>query len=441
MNIFEKYEELAVKVECKGISGSGCLFQPYTKEFTYVLTAKHCLEGYGEYKQEYNQEDIVIKRYIGNDEQDSLKVIDFYEHDKLDLVVILVEYTPIRTTTLISVPSINSSLGIYGYPHILKTKMREETRQRLPSKITYMSKDIIEFSPEMSIDSYDQDAAANIRGFSGAGLYIEHFDNLFLVGIFTDLKEKGGAFNCLQALKISNVNDILKDKGLPELFPGDLLSFETYIETAFNRIEGMTKKFLQKSATNLLDLNPKILIDNLKHKIFLPYNDSYEMEMVNRNLWEGWITLLTYLYLDTSNIPSPHNFRLIREKNDSLQNIRMFFSNEATLSECVMNLYYEVYHDLNKNDLIVINMNGKTPPRKSYNQTKIKNKVLKQIDKARLYEKEIDIDDPDYHKGIECIHIDLFLDEFSRFDDDLESPSEIKQEVKRSIAGVFNDVP
>ena len=440
MNIFEKYEELAVRVECNGISGSGCLFQPYTKDFLYVLSAKHCLEGYGDNKKPYTMKDIVIKRFNGNDEQNLLKVIDFYEHDKLDLVVILVEYFPLLTPTLISIPSLNSSLGIYGYPHILNTKMSEEKRQRLSSKITYISKEIIEFTPEMSMDSYDQDAAANIRGFSGAGLYVEHFDNLFLVGIFTDLKVKGGTYNCLQALKISNVNDILKEKGLPELFPGDLLSFENYIETAFNRIEGLTKQFLKKSAKNLLDLNPKILVDNLRHKIFLPYNESYEMEIINSNLWEGWITLLTYLYLDTNNIPNMNDFRLVREKDETLQNIKMFFSNEATLSECVMNLYYEVYHDLNKNDLIVINMNGKTPPRKSYNQAKIKNKILKQIDRAKLYERDIDIDDPDYHKGIECIHIDLFLDEFYKLDD-LESPSEIQKEVKRSITEVFNNVP
>ena len=45
MDINEKYEQLAVKVKCNGLEGSGCLFQPDSDTFTYVLTAKHCLEG------------------------------------------------------------------------------------------------------------------------------------------------------------------------------------------------------------------------------------------------------------------------------------------------------------------------------------------------------------------------------------------------------------
>lgn len=440
MDIFQKYEDLAVKIECNGIEGSGCLFQPFTTEYTYVLTAKHCLEGYGDLKQEYCKDDIVIRRFTGDSIHKALEVIDYYEHEELDLAVILVEYITPLTETLISIPSVNSSLGIYGYPHILSKRMEEETRQRLPSKITFISKKHINFSPEMNIESYDKTAAANIRGFSGAGLYIEHKNNLFLIGIFTELKEDGGAYNGLQAIKIFAVNEILTQKGLPELFPGSLLSFETYIETAFNRNEGLLKSVLKEHAGHLSDINPKILIDSLKKKLFLPYKDSYEMELLNKNLWEGWISLLTYLYIETDSIPATGKFKVSRKKDDAIQNIKMYFSNDSTMSECVMNLYYEIYDDLNKKDLVVINMDGKTPPRTSYNQANIKNKVLKQIDKVRLYEKRVNIDDPDYHKEIECIHIDLFLTSFSDFDH-LESPSKIKKEIKRSVAEVFNNVP
>lgn len=44
----DNYSQMAVRIQVGGTKpslGSGCLFQPHSDEYSYVLTAKHCLIG------------------------------------------------------------------------------------------------------------------------------------------------------------------------------------------------------------------------------------------------------------------------------------------------------------------------------------------------------------------------------------------------------------
>ncbi|MEF7658505.1 ABC-three component system protein [Bacillus thuringiensis] len=444
MSTYSKYEQLAVKIHCLKFNGSGCLFQPFTTEYSYVITAKHCLEGTDDIPQCFSANDIKI--FTDKDGTiGQIKVLDYYLHNQLDLAVITVEYVDGLPSTLVTIPKENQVVGVYGFPNILKNDIESNIsghRLKCTLNFLYPNKNIIEFTPDSDVGNIINTINETIVGFSGSGIFYEKNDNLYLTGIFTELKEENGAFNSLLGHDISAVNQILSNNHLPLLIPEDLLNFEKYIETAFESNEGFIKPVLKKNARSLLDLQPHNIVTSYNEKLYLPYNAFIEEELLNLKLWEGWLSLLTYYYMDTNILPTKSNFNLVRNRDGYDHYIRMYFTAFKRLSNCIMDLFVNNYDELGKNDVIVINTQDGSPGTKSCNKDKTK-RVLRQIDRGdreKLIEKGIEIDNPEHLKGIEFIHIDLFKDKFA-IHDELEEPSELEDKLKESIKEVFNNVP
>jgi hypothetical protein len=443
VDIYTKYQQLAVKVCCIDSKGSGCLFQPFTSEYSYVITAKHCLEGTDETPQCFVEDDIKISLYK-NGSITELTVLNYYLHHENDLAVIKVQYVEGIPSTLITIPRDNQKIGLYGFPNILNDSDTTLRGHHLKSSINFIYREqhLIEFTPESHVSNIINSIGETVMGLSGSGMYFESNNNLFLIGIFTELKQEDGAFNSLSGYDLKPINDILLDNDLPLLIPEELINFERYIETAFDSNEGIIKPVLKRNAQSLMDLQPKHIVDSFNEKLYLPYNSFIEQELLNPKLWEGWASLLTYYYMDTTNLPHRENFRLIRNGNGNDHNIRMFFTEYKRLSKCIMNLFVNSYDDLEKNDLIVINTKDSNPPTKSFNSEKAQG-VLRKIDSGdrdKLIERGIEIDNPEHLKNVQFIHIDLFAEKFSAYDE-IRSPSKLEEMLKGSIKEVFNNVP
>lgn len=436
MDILDKYKHLSVKIKCLDFNGSGCIFQPFSTEYTYVLTAKHCLKGSGERIQEYQESDILIKNYV-NGIENQLEVIKVYEHPTLDFAIIKVNYFELPFKTFISNPRLNYPLGLYGFPGIFKTQSLDDARQRLICELVDKKEVYIEFKPHKT-DSYTHEAASNIKGFSGSGLYLEHENELFLTGIFTELKDSYATFDILKAVKISEVNKMLVEKKLPGLLPKDLASFKEHIELAFEVLDGKSKSYLKRVASSLSEISPKDLADKINKRLFLPYNDRYELEVYESKIWEGWIALLTYLYINLGDSKIDIFLNKVMQEYP-LENIRLFYTEKTTLQRCIMALCdIDTYDELKSGDLVIIN-NKRTPPIKHMSTEKIRTNILQSIDGNLLFEKKgYDITDPNYYKDIRCIHLELFMEEFAKHED-LENFSEAEEAVIRSVKEVFEN--
>jgi hypothetical protein len=444
MDSYSKYRELAVRIKCIDSKGSGCLFQPDTTEYSYVITAKHCLEGNDDDPQQFIEDDIEIYRNV-NGERTQLKVLKFYLHNTHDLAVIKVEFIDGLIGTLTTTPKDGKSVGIYGFPHLLDvTSDTAELGHCLKCTVNfiYPDKNIIEFTPNSNISNYKDSVNSTLVGFSGSGIFLETNEDLYLVGIFTQLKEENGGFEGLWGYDVSSINKVLYDNQLPLLIPKELLNFKIYIDSAFESNEGFIPPILKLNARSILDLKPIDIVNIHNERLYLPYNTFVEEELLNPKLWEGWASLLTYYYMDTSTLPNKADFKLVRSNEDNQHNIRMYFTNHKKLSKSIKHLYSKSYDDLYRDDVIVINTKDGVPGTKSYNKEKTK-KVLRQIDhgeKEKLMEKGIEIDNPDYSKDIQFIHIDLFKDKFSDHDE-VEQRAELEDRLKGSIKEVFNNVP
>ncbi|WP_223546829.1 ABC-three component system protein [Priestia aryabhattai] len=441
MGIYSKYKELAVEVNCGEFRGSGCMFQPFTNDYSYVITARHCLEGTDETPQTFKKTDIEI---VSHSRGSKIIVIDYYFHKKYDLVVIKTEYVEGIPGTLITVPKENKDVGLYGYPNILSADDTAQLGQYLECKtyFNYPQKNLIEFRAIPDVSNLINSVNSTLRGFSGSGIYLESNDNLFLMGVFTQLKEEDGAFDALLGYDISAINEILLENQLQLLIPGELLNFEKYIDTAFESNEGYIKSVLKMNTKPLLDLVPNDIVKSFNEKLYIPYNSFIEEELLNHRLWEGWVSLLTYYYMDTSTLPNKEDFKLVRSNVAYNHNIKMYFTGNKRISACIMDLFVNNYDDLEINDVIVINTKNSNPGTKSFNKDKTK-RILHRIDyadKEKLFEKGIDIDEPETLKDVEFIHIDLFQDIFSEHDE-IDKRSILEEKLKESIKEVFNNVP
>lgn len=443
MDIHSKYINLSVKVLCNGKGGSGCLFQPFTTEYSYVLTAKHCLIGKDEELETLHASDIKLSINREN-EFIELQAIDYYLHKDQDVAVIKIGYIKDLPSCLVSSPPIHGNVNIFGYPEILETPSTNWMGHKLGCTLNfyYRKSSLIEFIPTTDTVSYERDTAANIRGFSGSGIYLEKENDLTLIGVFTELKDEDGAYKGLLGLDIALINEILSENCLLPLIPEELLSFEKYINNAFNRNEGKIKPLLKGKAKTLLDITPNNIIEKYRNKLYLPSNSNFEGELLNPSLWEGWVCLLTYRYLESTEIPNKDNFNLLRSKDKSDNNLKMYFTKYDNLSQCIPELFLNNYDELGVGDTIVINTKGNAPGRKRINKVRTE-KVLRNIGEGnldKLIEDGIDIDNPNDLKGVEFLHIDLFLDEFSKFDE-IQDITELESVLKECIVGVFNDVP
>lgn len=433
MDISEKFEQLAVKIRCKSNEGSGCLFQPNSDEFTYVLTAKHCLEGKEGNIVSFSKQDIIIKRFEAKSEDTFLNVINYYLHPQLDLAVIIVDYIKDIPNVDIGIPYRNYEITMYGYPRHLKDSMTIEIRQNIESKISWLHHDFFEMTANDALMTFYNSASELIEGFSGCGVYYENENELTLIGIFKGLKSPTGAYQGLCATDVNEVNKILNQNKLPDMLPCCLLSFDSYLENAFNCHDKPIATVLTEKAKEIKKLNPKNIANLLKEKLFLPYG---KKSLVNSRFWNGWILLLTYIYIDKGELLTENNF-LSRIKDGEIQNIKFFYSDSlVTLDDIVRYLITELYDDLKHKDYIVINSIS-TPGTLYLNENRIQ-KIVKQIDNTVLFKNKIMIDDPHCAKDISCIHIHKFAVEIAKIEE-RDDMNLLYDKIKNRIMEVFNN--
>lgn len=217
MNWSSLHEELTVEVSCKESVGSGCIVQVDSCDYTYVVTAKHCLEGTEELPQEFTVDNIKVRRYDSSEEWSELQVHDYKIHDKADLAVIILEKIPnLKNTRILKELDYKDNVTITGYPKALQNQ-HANPKQTLSGDVRYKNKNRIEFRTEDSLSTFNNDERTYIKGFSGSGIYKEVDNSFVLAGIFTEVKEKDVAYKILVGEPINKVNDILQSAELPLL--------------------------------------------------------------------------------------------------------------------------------------------------------------------------------------------------------------------------------
>lgn len=217
MDLSTLYDKFTVEVSCFESVGSGCIVQIDESDYTYVVTAKHCLEGTGDNPQEFTINDIKVRRFISEEGWKEFKALDYKLHNHADLaIIILKKLHDLETTIIFENLRYKDSITISGYPKALQGQ-QVNPKQNFIGDITYINESRIEFRTDDTLSTFKKEERTYIKGLSGSGIYKEFNNSLVLAGIFTEVKEKDVGYKILVGVPIYIVNGILQEAELPLL--------------------------------------------------------------------------------------------------------------------------------------------------------------------------------------------------------------------------------
>lgn len=293
----DSLREFSVIVE----GGSGCIFQPHTKEYSYVLTARHVVEG----KQ--NIEILHPKLANKKIETTTLQSIGqpfFHSNNNIDAALIKVRR--ISFINKLFFEHLNTSIYknyyLVGYPKSRREKndkYRANKIQVLNSKVDGYIEAKMESHP-----SYEE-----IKGQSGGGIIRFQNDNFFLVGIQKKMvtQDEIELLGRIEFMPLSFFEEIIKAHNLMPLFTQNIL-----IQDKINRL------IIIFSRSNVSPTNCDEAINLLSSLAnLLPSNSSSNNTYTQKNILERLISMIK-IYRPISSKESLKNNKF---KTDIIRNL------------------------------------------------------------------------------------------------------------------------
>lgn len=449
MDFSEQYRKLTVKITCKDIAGSGCLFQADSDKYTYVITARHCLEGEDfsykflgdntintEHSYDFTINDIQVKRFNNDPKWTNYIVKNYCPHHSLDLAVILVEKNCDFDSPIIDECKGNDELVISGFPLEMET-LSENPKENIKCRFSETTKDEIYIKSNDPLIKNDEKTGKPVdyaEGLSGSGIYRESGEILHLMGVFVGFKDKRLTYDELEAIKISYANEILENQHLPLLYSPKLTSFSVHVDNAYKASPTKIAYELKRLSNTIQDINPLDIIEILGTKIFFPYGQE---NVLNDKLWCSWLKVITYLniYLEVS--IDRDGFK--GYVDDPKFKFKHYYCTKyERLEEIVKHMYKSIYKDLNSDGCILISTNEE--PTRKYLRKEIVGKILPDI-ADDLLDQGIDISNPQTRKNLSCVHINYLQQvlsdkECDYIEDSNKRQTEIKQCIKEVLVSV-----
>ncbi|MGL4992029.1 MAG: ABC-three component system protein [Sarcina sp.] len=445
MEIDEQFCNRAVFIKCKEVEGSGCLIQPQTEEYSYVLTARHCLIGKEEEAQEFKVDDIEILRYKDEKNESQVEVLEFYLHDDndVDLAIIKVEFLEGIEPIEISESKFGEYIYIWGYPNIL---YEEDDCNKLdyfkgivgltPSE----KQKKLEFKMDKSNETADSLKSTNLQGFSGSGIFSENEKRIRFHGIFEGLKDVQGRLDGCLGYGIKTIGEFISKNKLSPLVHFKLNSFECYKKNSFDSHEENIEATLNRNSTSITEITPYTIINKKGRKLFMPYRDG---NIYEDRLWEGWLKALTYLKISGIDINDIENIDYENGSEGERYNIKVLYALQGKkFKEILRSVFEEVesYQDLSKGNILIINSSEEIRRDHIYSRTKME-KIVLNINNPMMIQRGLYIDMPGFSKNISGIHINEFSNRIDSWYEDCEEVKsyQIEDGIKNTVREVLVD--
>ena len=278
--------------------GSGVLIQSMSKDYAYVLTAKHCLHTDKDdpYSSLLNEHKVVSSHGV------VIEVLDIVLHETKDIAILIV---PPRDNIELMLGDVvltnNDQVKLCGYP-----ADRRQDQFGYASHIFNYSDTVngeIILSPDGAL-SYE-----NIVGFSGGGLF-SLSEPIGLCAIETKMsgntyREHHGNISAISVKEFFNLinESSQKYKGLPlaQILPLHLSSFEHLIAFSFQVSKSWSDdnkltfliQILKDIATKEIQvsLNPHKILEDFRHYIQVHSRPNHEIHC--KDLWISLLEVIT----------------------------------------------------------------------------------------------------------------------------------------------------
>lgn len=251
MSIVDYCKIFTVKIITEHSYGTGCLFQPNTGDYSYVLTAKHLFQ---------NQDKTIITEEVNDHlkitrskDTSSLNPQDLYHHHELDLTIIKVEHLDDLDDLLYSfeIPEHPNKVALFGYPKHRGNQDNGIEDKFLPDNTVMQIRNSIK---KVEIEPKNYQNHGSIIGFSGCGVFETKSNSVKLVGIEVSMADdyEDGEGRML-FIPLKEFNSITTINDIADLKPLCLSNFKHVVNKSFGKYPNaltISKGILQNLAND-----------------------------------------------------------------------------------------------------------------------------------------------------------------------------------------------
>lgn len=423
--------------------GSGCIFQPMTKDYSYILTAKHNIEDYN------NTIDILIRFEFVDGNWNKINIPyselvigeNYFPHADKDICIIKIDKLN-NLEQIIRVDNLDEDRFLYflmGYPETRReANIENEVLWFRPDEnvtINHITQNQLREARVPDTPGYEE-----IAGHSG-GCLVKGKGNYFLLaGIQNKMVDAGvESLGRIEFSTMISFDEIVESypNALSPMYPAYLKCFSFLKDDCFDLKAGLsqeninfTKGFLRHQTEKIISSSATpMTIKNFFSKRLLIDKQSEDI-LLTKKIWIIWLEFLTIL-----NIIKYDNFSG-DELPEIFDSIRLIYSDtEEDWATEIKNIVYSDFKGLPKDGIVIVGMSK--PPE---DETFIINKTIPMIAHAK---KNQDRDRLKIDAGInfpfddfKFVHIDYFKGksiikkhaEYSSLDDDATLLQKLKEE-------------
>lgn len=290
-------QDLIIKNTVVIDDGSGVILQPMTKEFSYVVTAKHVIQiDKNDISKGFKSKDD-IEVYTTADTK--IALFDFYYHQDFDLAILKVEYLDSDILIKNTNCQFDERLQLWVFPkfsadHRNEEKPRIDWIENYAATVSSVSSNKLECKADDSVEK------TGLDGFSGGGLFDIVSDKIYLAAIEYQVYKPDEYVNRIYSVPIKNIRKILDENDLLPICPPYLGSLSELTSEAFQSLSFFNPKTKEKLAKLFTHLSK----DKIEQASFTPYS----LIKKNKNLInelnnepksienkELWISVLEFL--------------------------------------------------------------------------------------------------------------------------------------------------
>jgi hypothetical protein len=427
--------------------GSGCLIQPMTNEYTYVLTAKHNITNSNNILNNITH----FKFTDGNWTSHEIAIANltvgenYFPHPDKDIAIIKVfgleGYD--KAFRFDRITEEKSNFNLLGYP--------AARRENQPNSVEWFRIDPnIQILDSRANGLFEASIPGNasleeVRGHSGGAILKVIDDKLYVAGIQNRMAAANEQLGRVHFTPLTIFDEIINlNPTLAPIFPSHLKCFSFLQNEAFNINAGFgqpniefTRNYLQQKTNQVIQssLTP-IGIKNMFQKRLLFYQQGDEV-LQSKFIWLIWLEFLTIL-------------NILKDEEYTEEGLKEIFNTTRLIcsdtkqdwADELSNIAYSNYHDLKKNGIVIIGISKPPADGETYvldkkiphianaisEQKKKHDRGLVQIDKGSNYPlEEYKFIHIEYFKGPTIIKKHL---EYANISDDNLLITKLKDEYK-----------
>jgi hypothetical protein len=376
-NISNRFRALTVKVN----DGSGCLFQPFTMDYSYVLTARHVIKNFPtetiKIEQQTGKEPVILEwieppYYDESDNaRDGAAIIKIKRIDTEEILPVYKKELKYNTSHIYK---------LCGYP--LKRRDKDDP---------YRSNDL-----ELKDDKLDNFIEAEIQGrppykevngMSGGGILREFGSNIELIGIQSEMaaKDEDEILGRINFIPLDAFYDLIEKKELSPLMPSFLVCF-SHLKDSIFPLNNLVPDNVPLKEYLLNRVKSKLCESVFPHQVLKKYNEDLLISghspanLFNKHLW---VTFLEFIVINL--IEEATEDISIESVNGFLSKNKFLFGISTDWVQLIKDIYKSNLKGLNKGGSIIVSTDiDKTPTLVSIPKARIPNIAQVQPDDEKL---------------------------------------------------------